>query len=212
MKCPICSNPTYLYYFHTKHSKQHYYRCIDCHSVAMHPKYYLTREEEKARYLTHNNDVEDPRYQKFVHPVVQAVTNRVKEGCHGLDYGAGTGPVVTKMLREKGYKMTTYDPLFIPNIDALNTTYDFIVCCEVVEHFHQVQREFTQFYQLLKSSGLLIIKTELLSSDIDFPSWYYIKDPTHTLLYSPKGMSILLKKYCFKSIKLTQRLIVAKKS
>ena len=75
MKCPICSTPTQLYHTHIKRDNQHYYRCPYCHSVAMHQKYYLSREEEKARYLTHNNDVNDPRYQKFVRPVIQAVTS-----------------------------------------------------------------------------------------------------------------------------------------
>ena len=136
----------------------------------MHPRHYLTRDEEKALYLN-NNDVNDTGYQKFVRPVIQAVTTRTQTNHHGLDYGAGTGQVITKHLREKGYSMTIYDPIFIPNSDALNATYDFIVCCEVAEHFHDTQTEFHRFRQLLHPGGLLVIKTELLNSDIDFPNW-----------------------------------------
>lgn len=220
MNCPICSTSTktttststQLYHTHTERDNQRYYRCPDCHSVAMHPEHYLSREDEKARYLTHNNDVEDPGYQKFVRPVIQAVTTHTQTHYHGLDYGAGTGPVITKLLREKGYFMTTYDPIFIPNPEALNTTYDFIVCCEVVEHFHDPQREFAHFHQLLKPGGLLIIKTELLTTDIDFPTWYYINDPTHTLFYSPEGMRRILTQHGFQSLDISPRLVMAKKT
>ena len=129
MNCPICSTstsnktktptPSQLYHIHTERDNQRYYRCPDCHSLAMHPEHYLSREDEKARYLTHNNDVNDPGYQKFVRPVIQAVTTHLAPNHHGLDYGAGTGPVITKLLREKGYSMTCYDPIFIPNPKAV---------------------------------------------------------------------------------------------
>ena len=212
MNCPLCSTPAQLYHTHTKRDNQHYYCCLDCHSVAMHPNHYLPREDEKARYLTHNNDIYDLRYQKFVRPVIRAVTTYTQTYHHGLDYGAGTGPVITKLLREKGYSMTTYDPIFIPNPKALSTTYDFIVCCEVVEHFHDPQREFERFNQLLNPNGFLVIKTELLTPDIDFPNWYYINDPTHTLFYSPEGIRRILSQYGFQSLDISPRLVMAKKT
>lgn len=178
----------------------------------MHPQHYLSHKEEKARYLTHNNDVNDPRYRKFVRPVIRAVITYTHPNHVGLDYGAGTGPVITKLLREKGYTMTTYDPIFIPNSEVLNDTYDFIVCCEVVEHFHNPQREFERFYKLLNPCGLLVIKTELLTTDIDFPNWYYIKDPTHTIFYNPNGMHFLLRQYDMEILKISPRLLIAKKN
>ena len=211
MNCPICSTPTQLYFTHTERDNQRYFRCPACHAVAMHPQHYPTPEEEKARYLTHNNDVDDPGYQKFVRPVIQAVTTHTQTHHTGLDYGAGTGPVITKLLQEQGYTMTTYDPIFIPNSEALNATYDFIVCCEVVEHFHHPQAEFARFHQLLNPGGLLVIKTELLTSDIDFPNWYYNNDPTHTIFYSPEGMRLLLNRHGFETLELSPRLVVAEK-
>ena len=212
MNCPLCSTPSQLYHTHTERDDQQYFRCPNCQSIAMHPRHYLTREEEKARYLTHNNDVNDPRYQTFVRPVIRAVTTHTQAHHYGLDYGAGTGPVITKLLREKGYSMTTYDPIFILNPEALSTTYDFIVCCEVVEHFHNPQREFARFHQFLKPSGLLVIKTELLTPNIDFHNWYYINDPTHTLFYSPEGMRRILIQHDFQSLDISPRLVIAKKT
>lgn len=211
MNCLLCSAPSQLYHTHFKLDDQRYYRCLKCYSVAMHPQHYLSHELEKARYLTHNNDVNDPGYQKFVRPVIQAVTTYTQNHHRGLDYGAGTGPVITKLLREQGYSMTTYDPFFIPNAEVLNTTYDFIVCSEVVEHFHKPQHEFARFHRLLSPNGLLVIKTELLTPEIDFPNWYYINDPTHTIFYSPDGIRWLFNQYSLKNIDISRRLVIARK-
>lgn len=177
----------------------------------MHPQDYLTKKKEREHYLTHNNDVNDIRYQKFVKPVIDAVMSYTQSYHQGIDYGAGTGPVITKILHDKGYSMTTFDPFFISNFKALGITYDFIVCCEVVEHFHYPKQEFTQFQRLLNHNGLLIIKTELVYPDIDFPNWYYAYDPTHTIFYSPVGIRLLLNKNGFKSLELSPRLVIAKK-
>ncbi|MBK97405.1 MAG: hypothetical protein CL672_01265 [Balneola sp.] len=51
--------------------------------------------------------------------------------------------------------MTTYDPIYIPNFEALTTTYNFIVCYEVAEIFHNPQLEVERFHQLLNIGGLL---------------------------------------------------------
>ena len=211
MDCAICSTPTYLYYIHIKRNKQRYFRCPECKTIAMHPQHYPTLEEEKARYLTHNNDVYDPGYRKFVRPVIQAVNTHTQPHHHGIDYGAGTGPVITKLLQEQGYTMTTYDPIFIPNTKALSNTYDFIVCCEVAEHFHDPQSEFARFNKLLNPGGILIIKTEFLLTDTDFSNWYYINDPTHTIFYSYKGILRLLSQHDFQCLDIFPRLALAMK-
>jgi hypothetical protein len=68
--------------------------------------------EEKERYLTHNNDITDPRYQKFVQPVVNAVMENFSTASKGLDFGAGAGPVAAEVLGGKGYSVKLYDPFF----------------------------------------------------------------------------------------------------
>ncbi len=51
------------------------------------PLDYLSQEEEKERYKNHNNDVNDPRYQKFVSPIVEKVRDHYDTNHLGLDYG-----------------------------------------------------------------------------------------------------------------------------
>jgi 2-polyprenyl-3-methyl-5-hydroxy-6-metoxy-1,4-benzoquinol methylase len=87
------------------------------------------------------------------------------------------------MMEERGHHMTVYDPLFAPDISALERQYDFVTCTEVVEHFHQPAREFELLASLVRPGGVLAIMTSLLHDGIDFQKWHYRRDPTHVSFY-----------------------------
>jgi SAM-dependent methyltransferase len=176
----------------------------------MHPNSYIAAEAEKQRYEAHNNDVEDPRYQKFVAPIVAAVQAHYTNNSTGLDFGAGTGPVITKMLEDDGYQIALWDPFFHPNATVLETHYDFIVCCEVIEHFHKPDEEFKQLYKLLKPGGRLFCKTDLLP-DTSFKDWYYITDPTHVIFYSEGSLRWIQENFGFSEVQIDGRLITFSK-
>lgn len=161
------------------------------------PSDYVTSKAEKARYEEHNNDVDDKGYQAFVYPIVQAVLNDYGKKHKGLDFGSGTGPVITKLLRDRGYEIDIYDPFFANNKERLKETYDYIVCCEVVEHFHNPRLEFNRLKSMLNPGGSLYIKTELYSEGIDFDSWYYKNDPTHVFIYHAEAMKYIEKQFGF---------------
>jgi len=179
--CPLCYSESK--FFHRSREKD-YYRCVHCSGVFMSAKCFLSPEAEKARYETHNNDVDDPGYQNFVRPLVDAVMVDFPRGSHGLDFGAGTGPVLSNMLIDAGYEMTLYDPFFHPNEKALKRQYDFIVSCEVIEHFNHPAQEFELLRNLLKPGGKLYCKTDPLTEETDFEKWYYKNDPTHVFFYN----------------------------
>ncbi|MCW9038093.1 class I SAM-dependent methyltransferase [Altibacter sp.] len=145
-----------------------YWKCGNCSSVFKDPSVFLDPETEKGRYLLHENDVEDLNYQHFVSPIVQHVTKMFKKGATGLDFGAGTGPVISKLLSEKGYAMQLYDPFFHPEKQVLSRTYDFIVSCEVIEHFHRPLDEFKLLYEIVRPGGTLFCMTELLPKKQSF--------------------------------------------
>lgn len=167
----------------------------------MDPLDYLNEIEEKERYLEHNNDVCDPRYQAFVSPLVNAIMRDFQKDTKGLDYGCGTGPVISKMLSDHGFEMTLYDPYFHPSKEVLDKSYDFIVCNEVMEHFYHPHQEFKKLYLLLKPGGVLYLKTKILYDTIDFENWYYKKDPTHVFFYKEKTLKWLEENTAFKSHK-----------
>lgn len=56
MNCKLC-NATALLFSAIKNRE--YYKCSECSSVMLHPKYFLPPQQEKARYETHNNCVND---------------------------------------------------------------------------------------------------------------------------------------------------------
>ena len=136
------------------------------------PLDYLSQEEEKERYKNHNNDVNDPRYQKFVSPIVEKVRDHYDTNHLGLDYGAGTGPVITSLLEKEGYALRLYDPFFHLYPKNLSIKYDYIICSEVIEHFHHPYEEFKSLAEMLKQKGSIFCLTSLYNEEIDFEYKY----------------------------------------
>ena len=205
IKCSLCGGPAELFY---KSERQVFYKCRTCEGIFVTPSFLPDRQTEKERYLTHNNDVNDIQYQKFVFPIVEAVTKDFAPGVHcGLDFGAGTGPVITKMLRDRNFNVAPYDPIFTDNKNLLIRSYDFIVCCEVMEHFHNPRQEFKTLKKLLRPAGKLYCMTHLYSKDIDFSAWYYKNDPTHVYLYQTQTIEFISRKFDFTKVEIEGRLI-----
>lgn len=188
-----------------------YHQCNNCHIIFKSTDYFLDAATERDRYLLHNNDVNDPNYQKFVDPIIQAVLRNFDTNSKGLDYGAGTAPVITDMLLKKGFDIKKYDPFFHPDTSVLSKYFDFIVCCEVVEHFHNPSREFELLYRLLKPNGMIFCMTELRPDLNKFSEWYYKNDPTHVIFYSEKSMHWIKANYGFSEVEIFGRLSILKK-
>jgi len=206
LNCPLCNcQAAFLLTFR----QAPYYLCNTCHGVFKDPAHFLSPQDEQARYQTHNNDVNDPGYQRFVSPIVEAVCKYFDPQKHkGLDFGAGTGPVATKLLREKGFEIALYDPFFHNFPETLKDTYDFIISCEVVEHFYFPKIEFQQLKNMLKPDGKLILMTELRLDGADFSKWYYKNDPTHVFFYHQKTFQFIQKQFAFESVQIGKRLII----
>ncbi|PJZ83887.1 methyltransferase [Leptospira harrisiae] len=177
----------------------------------MDPKFWPNQEEEKQRYLEHNNDVKDIRYQNFLKPIVEKVLLNQKSTDRGLDYGAGPGPVVQYLLNEAGYPIHLYDPFFHNDPEKIKQSYDYIILTEVVEHFHFPKNEFQTLYNLLNPNGSLYILTHPYDDDIDFEKWYYKNDQTHTFFYTKESFVWILNHYGFKNLEIEDRIIQFKK-
>jgi len=204
IKCPLCSSESHLY-SNTKASE--YFKCNTCRALFMNPEHYLTRQEEKERYLEHNNDVHDPRYQNFVSPIVNCIRKNFKPESRGLDFGSGTGPVITKMLKEQGYNIFSYDPYFDNRPELLKESYDYIASCEVIEHFRNPAEEFSLLRSMLNHKGKLICMTDLYDETIDFSRWYYKDDPTHVFFYHKVSIEWIKNRFSFSSLTIEKRLI-----
>lgn len=204
MKCILCGSDTKLF---KKWRESEYLKCQGCDSILLNPKDYISEEKEKERYEEHNNDVNDKRYQDFVYPIVKEILHDYEEDSRGLDFGAGTGPVISKLLRDKGYNIKTYDPFFANYTDRLKEKYDYIVCCEVIEHFHNPKKEFHLMKSMLEAGGSIYIKTSLYDENIDFISWNYKNDITHVFFYHENALNWIKDKIGFSSIEIEESLI-----
>ena len=112
-----------------------------------------------------------------------------------------------ELLQSEGYNILPYDPFFESDSDILIKKYDYIVCSEVVEHFHKPMEEFVILKNLLNNGGKLYIMTLLFNANIDFEIWHYKNDFTHTFIYQEETFRWIKEKYGFDTLKITNRLI-----
>ncbi len=205
--CILCGNKVRLFF---QMPGKRYYQCLKCRGVFLDPLCRIPRKHEKLRYEEHINDVKNRGYRNFVSPLVSKISEKFDKNHCGLDFGAGTGPVASELLREKGYSPELYDPFFYKNPKALLKNYDFIICCEVIEHFRNPAKEFGLLRSLLKPAGILFCQTELYCEKTDFKSWYYKNDPTHIFFYHLNTLRFIKRLFDFSDMENEGRLILFK--
>lgn len=202
--CPLCSNSGTVFY---EFKKRLYFQCKTCYGIFMDKSLRPDANEEKFRYEEHINDVENEGYQRFVSPITSAVLNDFSNTDNGLDFGAGTGPVISKLLKDEHYSLVQYDPFFHNYPELLKDKYNYIVCCEVMEHFYHPKKEFELLHRLLQTNGKLYCMTDLWDKSIDFHKWYYKNDQTHVFIYHKNTIEWIQKEIGFSDVKIEGRLI-----
>lgn len=163
--------------------------CDGCGLIFAAPADRLTVQEQKERYLLHDNRIEDRDYCNFLTRAIKEAEPFLAPGAKGLDYGCGHGPVLSRLLERRGFAMTDYDPIFFDV--PLEAEYDFVFSTECFEHFEEPAREIPKVLARLKTGGVLTIMTELWGAGTDFNDWYYAADPTHVSFFSEKSLDHL---------------------
>lgn len=193
MSCPLCgSKDTYLF------QEPIFYRCKVCSLVFKDPKVWPSIEEEKERYLKHNNSLEDKGYRDFLLGFIRPLSGYLKPGMRCLDYGCGPSPSLSILMKERGFDCKDYDPHFFRDDGLLAEKYDLITCHEVIEHFRHPAEEFERLFGMLSSGGILAVRTQLVPDD--FKDWWYHSDNTHIVFYSKETLDRIAEKYglyCF---------------
>jgi len=206
--CPICTSPAQGFH---QDKNRIYYKCDHCFARFCPSEFFPKPTYEKARYQTHNNDVDNSGYQAFVKPIVDTVKQNFTANDKGLDYGAGPGPVISKLLKEVAYDISVYDPFFHPDKALLERQFDYIVACEVIEHFHFPLDEFQFLYNRIKPDGKLICMTSVYHPKIDFKTWHYKNDKTHVLFYHKKSLEFIQSHFGFSQLDIVENLIIFSK-
>lgn len=205
MNCPLCQHKST---FFSEVKTRLYFQCTNCKGIFMDSSNYMSYENEEKHYRFHKNDVEDKGYQNFVSPITNEILTHYTSQHLGLDFGAGTGSAISKVLRDHAFQIAEYDPYFHPFPELLQQQYDYIACCEVIEHFHHPNQEFELLQKVLLSNGKLYCMTHLYSPEINFSSWYYKNDHTHVFMYQRETMEWIAQKFGFSEMKIENRLIV----
>jgi len=175
--------------------EKEYFDCPGCGLIWMDPAHHLSPAAERARYETHRNQPDDPGYRAFLNRLARPLLDRIPASACGLDFGSGPGPTLSVMLEEVGCQLRIYDPFFAPHPEALESRYDFVTCTETVEHFRSPRQAFDQMARLLRPHGWLAVMTQPFTADLDFPKWWYVRDPTHVAFYRPQTMEWIADAY-----------------
>lgn len=186
MNCPLCNGDGIPV---NGPDSRRFYRCRRCALIYVDSADYLTEAKEREFYGTHQNDINDEGYRRFLSQIVAALRPYLRSGMRGLDYGCGPVKMIETLLAEEGYACTSFDPFFHPT--ELQGPYDFVFATEVVEHFRNTALEWQTMIELVRPGGLLAVMTELQPEDRAFSGWRYARDPTHTSFYCNETIEFL---------------------
>jgi 2-polyprenyl-3-methyl-5-hydroxy-6-metoxy-1,4-benzoquinol methylase len=194
MVCHICQTPTDPFEDQTGKTIFHY--CGSCTAVFKSVEHHRPLDEQKKRYDLHENNEDDPGYRAYFQRFLDFVLPHIKEVERALDFGCGRSTLLSEMLEEHGIICQSYDPIYHPDTDYTDQTFDLIVSTEVFEHLHHPKEVFVSLVSLLKEGGYLAIQTQFHPNDTEaFRSWYYHKDPTHIVFSDLRPLPYWQKKY-----------------
>ena len=199
--CPLCNSSSKAFY------KDEFYKCSCCSGIFRPIEKLLDNEKERERYESHTNDSDDLGYQNFVSPITTSILNDYKVDSIGLDFGCGKDSPIIKILRNNDYKIFEYDPYFFDDKKLLEQKYDYIACCEVIEHFYNPKKEFELLKSLLKDSSTLYLMTGIYKDNIDFPKWWYKNDLTHVFIYTERTFEWIKKEFGFENMSINKNFI-----
>ena len=180
--CPLCCSGNTKHYFSDSHRA--YQRCVDCKLVFVPARYWLTLQEEKATYDLHQNDPNDPGYQKFLSRLSTPLLRKLPPNQTGLDFGCGPGPALPGLLKAGRHRLDLYDPFYFNDPAVFQKCYDFICATEVFEHLRDPAHVFAALFGMLRKGGWLGIMTKLVTDQEAFSRWHYTRDLTHICFFS----------------------------
>jgi len=191
--CPLCGCQNPITFF--KDKNRDYHRCRQCHLIFVPSCYWLSPLEEKGVYDLHENDAQDPGYQKFLSRLSQPLLEKLGSKRKGLDFGSGPGPALPALLEKHGHQVVVYDPFYANTPSVFDRQYDFITASEVVEHLRTPGQVFATLFKLLNPGGWLGIMTKLARDRTAFSQWHYIRDMTHICFYSRSTFEYIARRF-----------------
>ena len=190
MDCPLCQRSS-IQNLGILNSRG-FMLCRTCKLIFVQEQYRLGHEEERQRYMLHNN-IESKAYVLFLRQAIDPALIYIGRGMKGLDFGCGPSPVLATVLNRMEILCEFYDPFFHPTIDG--SDFDFVFSTECVEHFYYPRKSFERIDALMKQGGYLTIMTSLWDGLDGFAAWYYKNDPAHVAFYHADTLAFMAKEF-----------------
>ena len=188
--CHICGSGTES--FTDSKSGIRYHSCSGCGVIFKSPECYRSIAEQKARYDLHNNDENDEGYRAYFQRFLDFVLPQVEDVETALDFGCGRSTLLANILNSINIETDPYDPIYHPDTPYHSKKYDLILSTEVFEHLHDPKAVFASLVERLHAGGYLAIQTQFHPENREkFKQWYYHKDPTHIVFFSPQTFKYL---------------------
>lgn len=183
-----------------------YFYCPSCGFCFAPSMYEWSIEEFKSKVYNADYARVDPEYTEsrpllFAGMVDQLFGAHKRRLTH-IDYGGGNGRL-SEVLRERGWKTCSYDPLLdeATDIHALGQ-FDLVTAFEVFEHVPDMHHMAENLDALLATNGLILFSTLLSDHAIDqngrLEWWYAAPRNGHVSLYSTTSLDLLFSKHGFK--------------
>ncbi len=208
MKCKICNSATKII-FNYDDDKIYKY-CPACQAIFLQNNFIVNNIKEKAQYENHNNSFESKGYVKMFEDFLDYFWQDLdKNATNALDFGSGPGPVLAQIMRKRALHVEIFDKFYQPNPIYKDKKYDLITSTEVFEHLQNPLEILNLFKKHLKKNGIIAIMTLFHNNNEEnFIKWWYRRDPTHILFYTPKTFEVLAELCGLKVVKCDDRRIV----
>jgi hypothetical protein len=184
-----------------------YYDCPACRGVFLSPEDHPTPDAETGEI--------SGTQQRYPRPAVPSLRRADRKRRRRVIYSRSQGPRLR--LRHgagnqpfavaENYSLDRYDPFFNADSKVFGRQYDFIVACEVIEHFHDPRGEFARLRNMLNRGGKFLVMTEPLLPSTEFADWYYKNDQTHVFFYRPETFEYIRERFHFDHCSINGRLI-----
>jgi SAM-dependent methyltransferase len=162
-----------------RNKHKEFVHCPNCGLVFVPREFWLSADEERARYAHHDNSPSNAGYVKFLGQVADVVAEIAPGGARVLDFGSGEHALLTEILRQRGFDCVAYDPLYDTGRSALLLRYDVVILCEVIEHLRDLRAEVLALKECLAPGGRIVVRTQCYPSVAGVASWWYARDATH---------------------------------
>ena len=208
MKCKICGNETKI--INDEAREKIYLKCSTCEAIALKDEFFVSTENEKGQYDNHNNNIENSGYVKMFENFLDFFGDTLKdEVAEALDFGSGPGPVLSKIMENRALHVDIFDKFYQPCEIYKDKSYDLITSTEVFEHLKNPLETLLLFKKHLKKDGVIAIMTLFHNNDTEeFLNWWYRRDPTHILFYTPKTFEVMCAMCGLKILKTDHKRII----